>query len=57
VGTSEQIHDYTRKLIETAGKDGGFIMAAGAVIDEAKTENMKAMIDATKKYGVYPQCS
>jgi hypothetical protein len=28
-------------------------MAAGAVIDEAKSENVRAMIEATREYGVY----
>jgi len=53
VGTVQQIDDYARWLIETMGNGGGFIMAAGAVIDEARPENVKAMIDATMKYGVY----
>jgi len=53
VGTSQQVKDYARKLIDTAGKGGGYIMINGAVIDEAKPENLKAMIDATKEYGVY----
>jgi len=53
VGTPQDVKDYARKLIDTAGKGGGYIMASGAVIDEAKPENIKAMIDATKEYGVY----
>ena len=53
VGTSQQVKDCAKKLIETAGKGGGYIMMSGAVIDEAKPENIKAMIDATKEYGVY----
>jgi len=53
VGTPEQVKDCAKKLIETAGKGGGYIMMSGAVIDEAKSENIKAMIDATKEYGVY----
>jgi uroporphyrinogen-III decarboxylase len=53
VGTTQEVKDYTRKLIDTAGKDGGYIMVSGVVIDEAKPENLKAMIDATKEYGVY----
>jgi uroporphyrinogen-III decarboxylase len=53
LGTPQEVRDYARKLIETAGKGGGFILAAGAVIDEAKPENVQAMIEATKEYGVY----
>jgi hypothetical protein len=53
VGTPQDVKDYARKLIDTAGKNGGYIMANGAVIDEAKPENVHAMIDFTKEYGVY----
>jgi uroporphyrinogen-III decarboxylase len=44
---------YCKKLIDTAGKGGGFIMANGAFFDEAKPENVKAMVDVTREYGVY----
>ena len=53
VGTPQEVKDYAKKLIDTAGKGGGYIMANGCVIDEAKPENVHAMIDATKEYGVY----
>ncbi|MDD4402549.1 MAG: uroporphyrinogen decarboxylase family protein [Desulfitobacteriaceae bacterium] len=52
-GTPADVEDYCRKLIDVWGKDGGFILDAAAVIDEAKPENIKAMIDFTKEYGVY----
>ena len=53
VGTPQDVKDYARNLIDTAGKGGGYIMVSGAVIDEAKPGNIRAMIDATKEYGVY----
>lgn len=53
VGTSQEVKNYAKRLIDTAGKDGGYIMSNGAVIDKAKPENVKAMIDFTKAYGVY----
>jgi len=53
VGTPKDLEEYVKKLIEVAGEGGGFIVMNGAVIDKAKPENVKAMIDATKKYGVY----
>ena len=40
-------------LIDVLGKDGGYIMDSSACIDEARPENLKAMIDFTKEYGVY----
>ncbi len=52
-GTPEQVEEYVRNLIENVGQDGGFILSNGAVIDDAEAENLKAMMDAGKKYGVY----
>jgi hypothetical protein len=53
LGTPQDIEDYAKKLIDTAGIKGGYLMMNGAVIDEAKPENIKAMIEFTKEYGVY----
>ena len=30
VGTAQEVEDYAKKLIDTAGKGGGYIMASGA---------------------------
>jgi hypothetical protein len=53
LGTPDEVRDYAKKLIDKAGKDGGFIMGNGAFFDQAKPENVKAMIDVTKEYGAY----
>ena len=53
LGTPQDVRDYAKKLIDTAGKGGGFIMSNGAFFDEAKPENVKAMVEFTKEYGVY----
>ncbi|MBM4276496.1 MAG: hypothetical protein FJ130_01270 [Deltaproteobacteria bacterium] len=53
LGTPDDVKAYCKKLIDTAGKGGGFIMGNGAFFDEAKPENVKAMSDFTKEYGVY----
>jgi hypothetical protein len=52
-GTPDDVRAYCRKLIDTVGKGGGFIMDSAVMLDEAKPENLKAMIDFTKEYGVY----
>ena len=53
-GTPDQVTAYCRKLIDTVGKDGGFILATGAGISQgAKVENVRAMIKCAKEYGVY----
>jgi hypothetical protein len=53
IGTPDDVKGYVKRLIDTAGEGGGYIMMNGASIDEAKAENMKAMIDYTKEFGVY----
>ena len=52
-GSPQDVEDYCKELIDIAGKDGGFIMSPRSSIDEAKPENLKAMFDITRKYGVY----
>jgi uroporphyrinogen-III decarboxylase len=53
LGTPNDVKDYVKNLIETAGKDGGLIISNGAFFDEAKPENVKAMVEAAKEFGVY----
>ena len=53
LSTAEDVKDYCKKLIDTAGKGGGYIMSNGAFFDEAKPENIKAMVETAKEYGVY----
>jgi hypothetical protein len=53
LSTPDEVKAYCKKLIDTVGKGGGFIMGNGAFFDEAKPENVKAMVDFTKEYGVY----
>lgn len=50
VGSPQDVDDYCKNLIKTCGKGGGFILTNGSSIDEAKSENIKAMVDSVKKY-------
>ncbi len=53
VGTPEQVRDYCRKLIDVVGKGGGFILdGATGIPDEAKPENVRAMADTVREFGV-----
>ena len=52
-GTPDDVKDYCKKLIKEVGKGGGFILAPSTSLDDAKIENVKAMFDTTKEYGVY----
>lgn len=49
----QEVCDYVRRLIDEVAADGGFILSTGAVLDDAKPENLHAMIDTAKEYGVY----
>ena len=54
IGTPREVAVYCKKLISEVGKGGGFIMdGAIGVPDEAKPENLKAMEETTKTYGIY----
>jgi uroporphyrinogen-III decarboxylase len=53
VGTVDQVKDYCKKIIDEVGRDGGFIMSPRSSIDEVKPENLMAMVEFTKEYGVY----
>jgi len=52
-GSPADVKAYCRNLIETCGKDGGYIMAAGCVAENPKLENLQAMMAAIREYGVY----
>ena len=52
-GTPDDVRAYCKKLIDIVGKKGGFIMDASTNLDDAKPENLKAMIEFTKEYGRY----
>jgi len=53
-GTPQQVNDDVRDLIEIFGDNGGLIVDATVGIpDEAKPENVMAMVEAAREYGVY----
>jgi len=53
-GTEDQVRDYCKKVIDGVAGDGGYIMDASAIMqNDAKTENLRAMTEFTREYGVY----
>lgn len=52
-GKPDEVKAYCKTLIDTAGKDGGFILSSVGGMQGARAENIKAMIDFSKAYGVY----
>jgi uroporphyrinogen-III decarboxylase len=52
-GKPDEIRANCKQLIESAGKDGGYIFTTGAGMQGANPANVKAMIQAAKEYGIY----
>lgn len=52
-GTPQDVREGCRKLIGTCGRGGGYILAGSASIDKGDPENLRAMMEAAKEYGVY----
>jgi hypothetical protein len=52
-GTTAQVKEYCRRLIKDCAPGGGFILAGGAHVDTDILDNLKAMMDTAKEYGVY----
>lgn len=53
-GTPEQVRQYCKKIIDGVALDGGYIMDASAIIqNDARIENIRAMTEFTREYGVY----
>jgi len=53
-GKPEEVRAHCRKVIDGVAKDGGYIMDAGAIMqDDVSIENMRTLTDFTREYGVY----
>ncbi len=52
-GTAAEMTAYCKRLIETCAPGGGYILSGGSTFDMARPENLRAMMDTVKKYGVY----
>jgi uroporphyrinogen-III decarboxylase len=52
-GKPEEVKEHCRKLIETCGKGGGYILSTGAMAGGVSLENIRAMLAAVKEYGTY----
>jgi hypothetical protein len=51
---AQEVKDFCKKVIDEVAADGGYIMDASAIVqDVARVENMRAMTDFTREYGVY----
>jgi len=50
VGTVHEVEKYVTDLLDTCATEGGFILRNGAALDDAKAENLKAMIDVGRSW-------
>lgn len=53
LGAVQEVKDYVKQIIDIAAPGGGFILSNGAFFDEANWDNVKAMVEAGREYGVY----
>jgi len=52
-GTPAQVREETKKLLDIAAQDKGYILSIGCALDEAKADTLQAFMDAGREYGVY----
>ena len=53
-GTPDEVRACCKKVIDTAGRDGGYILDASAIMqNDTSVENLRALTDFTREYGVY----
>jgi hypothetical protein len=53
-GTPEEVRDCCKEVIDGVARDGGYLMDACAIMqNDTRTENLRALTDFTREYGVY----
>ena len=53
-GTKDEVYDAVKYAIKTAGSGGGFIISAANMHPAVKAQNLRWMVEATRKFGQYP---
>jgi uroporphyrinogen-III decarboxylase len=51
--TPDVVEEACRKLIEICAPGGGYILTGGAGMNKGNPDNLRAMMNAAKKYGTY----
>jgi uroporphyrinogen-III decarboxylase len=53
-GKPDEVRAHCQKVIDGVAKEGGYIMDASAIMqDDTSIENLRALTDFTREYGVY----
>jgi len=50
-GEPDQVKDYCKTLLDLFADTGGFILSSGGAMDDARPENIRAMIESVNEYG------
>lgn len=54
-GTVEDVRKEVRNIVDKAAYGGGFVlMSSNSIHHDCKIENVMAMVDEARKYGIYP---
>lgn len=53
VGTPDDVRVAAKEQIDVLGEGGGYMIDTTMASEQVKPENMKALIEFTKEYGVY----
>lgn len=57
-GKPDEVRAHCRKVIDGVARNGGYIMDASAIMqDDTSIENLRALTDFTREYGVYSASS
>ena len=52
--STDEVRACVKKVIEGVAKDGGYLLDASAIMqNDTGAENLKAMVDAAREYGIY----
>ncbi|MGQ9732780.1 MAG: uroporphyrinogen decarboxylase family protein [Candidatus Zipacnadales bacterium] len=53
-GTPDQVREHVKSIIDGVARDGGYILDAGAIMqNDTRAENLRAMTEFAREYGVY----
>jgi hypothetical protein len=52
-GTPQEVKEGCRRLIEICAQGGGYILTAAASMNQGSPDNLRAMMEAAKEYGMY----
>ncbi|MCA9447560.1 MAG: hypothetical protein KC931_10615 [Candidatus Omnitrophica bacterium] len=57
-GSEQEVRDLCKEVIDGVAADGGYVLDASAIVqNDGKVENLRAMTEFTREYGVYPLAS